>query len=326
MRTVILNGKMPIYLTNPPSKVISRTGKLGIGYCYWQFLFAFCVLSLFLFSIVINQNSVNAFKPINSSSGQTGTGQTGTGQTGTGQTGTGQTGTILEKPITQPSGTNEEKIFTINIGAKDPNSLNTVTPKALVVRSGTTVTWLNNDDSAHRIASGSAEKGPTNVFYSDYIDPGKNFTLDTRTPGVYEFYDPLWNNIKGTLTVIGVKQLGGKTESTTRSLSSGQQEPDRQEPDRQEPDRQEPDRQEPDRQEPDRQEPDRQEPDRQEPDRQEPDRQEPDRQEPDRQEPDRQEPDRQEPDRQEPDRQEPDRQEPDRQEPDRQEPDKCLML
>ena len=152
MRTVILNGKMPIYLTNPPSKVISRTGKLGIGYCYWQFLFAFCVLSLFLFSIVINQNSVNAFKPINSSSGQTGTGQTGTGQTGTGQTGTGQTGTgqtgtgqtgtgqtgtgqtgtgqtgtgqtgtILEKPITQPSGTNEEKIFTINSGAKDPKA------------------------------------------------------------------------------------------------------------------------------------------------------------------------------------------------------------
>ena len=241
MRTVILNGKMPIYLTNPPSKVISRTGKLGIGYCYWQFLFAFCVLSLFLFSIVINQNSVNAFKPINSSSGQTGTGQTGTGQTGTGQTGTGQTGTgqtgtgqtgtgqtgtgqtgtgqtgtgqtgtgqtgtgqtgtgqtgvIPKKPITQPSGTNDEKIFTINIGAKNPNSLNPVTPKALVVRSGTTVTWLNNDDSAHRIASGSAEKGPTNVFYSDYIDPGKNFTLDTRTPGVYEFYDPSWNNIK----------------------------------------------------------------------------------------------------------------------------------
>ena len=103
--------------------------------------------------------------------------------------------------ITQPSGTNDEKIFTINIGAKDPNSLNSVTPKALVVRSGTTVTWLNNDDSAHRIASGSAEKGPTNVFYSDYIDPGKNFTLDTSAPGVYEFYDPASNNIKGTLTV-----------------------------------------------------------------------------------------------------------------------------
>ena len=129
-----------------------------------------------MFSIVINQNSVKtSLKPINSSRN----GQTGTGQTGTGQTGTGQTGTILEKPITQPSGTNEENIFTINIGAKDSNSLNTVTPKALVVKSGTTVTSLNNDDSAHRIASGSAEKGPTNVFYSAYFDPGKNFTLDT---------------------------------------------------------------------------------------------------------------------------------------------------
>ena len=103
--------------------------------------------------------------------------------------------------ITQPSGTNEEKIFTINIGAKDSNSLNPVTPKALVVKSGTTVTWLNNDNGAHRIASGSAEKGPTNVFYSDYFDSGENFTLDTRTPGVYEFFDPAWHNIKGTLTV-----------------------------------------------------------------------------------------------------------------------------
>ena len=304
MRTVILDGKMPIYLTNPPSKVISRTGKLGIGYCYWQFLFAFCVLSLFLFSIVINQNSVNSFKPINSSSGQTGTGQTGTGQTGTGQTGTGQTGTgqtgtgqtgvIPKKPITQPSGTNDEKIFTINIGAKDPNSLNPVTPKALVVRSGTTVTWLNNDDSVHRIASGSAEKGPTNVFYSDYIDPGKNFTLDTSAPGVYEFYDPLSNNIKGTLTVIGVKQLGGKTESTTRSLK---RRTDRNRTDRNRTDRNRTDRNRTDRNRTDRNRTDRNRTDRNRTDRNRTDRNRTDRERTNRHRTDRNA-DRQEPDRQ----------------------------
>ena len=85
--------------------------------------------------------------------------------------------------ITQPSGTNDKKIyfFTINFGAKrDSNSLNPVTPKSLVVKSGTTVAWLNNDNSPHRITSGSVVKGPTNVFYSDYFDSGKNFTLDTR--------------------------------------------------------------------------------------------------------------------------------------------------
>ena len=32
--------------------------------------------------------------------------------------------------ITQPSGTNEENIFTINIGAKDSNSLNSCNPKS----------------------------------------------------------------------------------------------------------------------------------------------------------------------------------------------------
>ena len=92
-----------------------------------------------------------------------------------------QTGVIPEKPITQPSGTIDKKIFTINIGAKDSNSLNPVTPKALLVKSGTTVTWLNNDNSPHRITSGSVEKGPTNVFYSDFIGSGKNFTLITNT-------------------------------------------------------------------------------------------------------------------------------------------------
>ena len=178
-------GKMPIYPAKLSSKMFSRVVKLKTGCCYWPFLFAFC-LSLLIFNVIMGQNSVSAFNPT---------------VPGSGQTGSGQTGVIPEKPITSPSGTGDEKLFTINIGAKDPNSQNPVTPKALVVKSGTTVTWMNKDNSAHRIASGSTEKGPTNVFYSDFFDSGENFTLITSAAGVYEFYDPIWSNIKGTLTV-----------------------------------------------------------------------------------------------------------------------------
>ena len=100
-------------------------------------------------------------------------------------------------------------------------SQNPITPKALTVRSGTTVTWLNKDSTAHRIISGTFEMGPTNIFSSDNFESGENYTLRTNAPGVYKFFDPTSSNINGTLTVIG-KTLGKAIESTTRGIGGGQ--------------------------------------------------------------------------------------------------------
>jgi plastocyanin len=109
---------------------------------------------------------------------------------------------VSESPSTQMSEASGLKLFSINIGAKDPRSQNPIFPKALTVTSGTIVTWLNNDDIAHRIVSGNPDAGPTNIFYGDQIEPGEKYTLITDTPGVYDFYDPIWSNIRGTLTVL----------------------------------------------------------------------------------------------------------------------------
>ncbi len=165
---------------------------------------------------IVGQNSVSAFNPTSSGDGQTAGGQTAGGQTAGGQTAGGQTGTVHKKLIARPLG-----MFTINFGAKEMASQNPITPKALTVRSGTSVTWLNKDNSAHRITSGTLESGPTNIFSSDNFESGENYTIRTSAPGVYKFYDPISSNINGTLTVIG-KTLGKAIESTTRGIGGGQ--------------------------------------------------------------------------------------------------------
>ena len=70
--------------------MFSRVVKLKTPHCYWPFLFAFC-LSLSIFNVIVAQNLVSAFDPTVS--------------------GGEQTGVIPEKPITQPSGTNDKKIY-----------------------------------------------------------------------------------------------------------------------------------------------------------------------------------------------------------------------
>jgi plastocyanin len=116
---------------------------------------------------------------------------------------------VSETPKPQFSEASGQKLFLINIGAKDSRSQNPIFPKALTVTSGTVVTWLNNDDIDHRIVSGNPDEGPTNVFYGEQIKPGEKYILITDAPGVYDFYDPIWSNIKGTLTVLA--QPGGST-------------------------------------------------------------------------------------------------------------------
>ena len=172
---------------------------------------------------VVGQNSVSAFIPTSSGDGQPGGGQPGGGQPGGGQPGGGppgggppvggppvggppvggppvggppvggQTGIVQKKLTTRALGT-----FTINFGAKEMTSQNPITPKALTVRSGTTVTWLNKDGPAHRIISGTFEMGPTNIFSSDNFESGENYTLRTNAPGVYKFFDPTSSNINGS--------------------------------------------------------------------------------------------------------------------------------
>ena len=62
-------------------------------------------------------------------------------------------------------------------GASDSQSQNPYNSSRITVSEGSTVGWLSNDGAAHIIASGDADKGPSNVFYSPALGFGEEFSF-----------------------------------------------------------------------------------------------------------------------------------------------------
>ena len=71
----------------------------------------------------------------------------------------------------------------------------TFNPPRLVVATGATVTWINQDDIPHAIAS------VTKSFKSKALDPDDRFSFTFTTPGVYEYFCSLHPHMKGTIVV-----------------------------------------------------------------------------------------------------------------------------
>jgi plastocyanin len=68
-------------------------------------------------------------------------------------------------------------------------------PQRVVVKSGTTVTWTNEDDIPHTIASS------TKLFKSNALDTKDKFTFTFTTPGAYEYFCSLHPHMTGTIVV-----------------------------------------------------------------------------------------------------------------------------
>ncbi len=71
-------------------------------------------------------------------------------------------------------------------------------PSELTVRSGTTVTWTNNDTMAHTVTTlnGSAQS-----FDSGIVNPGGTFTHTFTQQGVYHYYCMIHPFMLGNVTV-----------------------------------------------------------------------------------------------------------------------------
>jgi plastocyanin len=102
--------------------------------------------------------------------------------------------------------------ITINPGASDGDSQNPIEPANITIPTGATVIWLNNDSVYHQIVSGTSDKGPTNIFYGDFFGPNESYNVTFDTAGVFDYYDPIWTNIKGQVVVI--------SENNTASLNT----------------------------------------------------------------------------------------------------------
>jgi plastocyanin len=70
-------------------------------------------------------------------------------------------------------------------------------PQRLTVKAGTTITWTNDDDIPHTVASS------TKAFKSKVLDSEDKFSFTFTTAGVYEYFCSLHPHMTGTIVVEG---------------------------------------------------------------------------------------------------------------------------
>ena len=68
-------------------------------------------------------------------------------------------------------------------------------PQRVTVKAGTTVTWINDDDIPHTIASSSKS------FKSNALDTKDKFSFTFATSGTYEYFCSLHPHMTGTIVV-----------------------------------------------------------------------------------------------------------------------------
>jgi plastocyanin len=71
----------------------------------------------------------------------------------------------------------------------------TFAPQSITVKAGTTVTWSNDDDIPHTVAS------KTKLFKSKALDTGDKFSFTFTTPGAYEYFCSLHPHMTATIVV-----------------------------------------------------------------------------------------------------------------------------
>jgi plastocyanin len=71
-------------------------------------------------------------------------------------------------------------------------------PATLTVKTGTTVTWTNNDGAPHTIAS---DAGSPAAFSSDSLSTGASYTFTFTQTGTYTYHCSIHPSMKGTVIV-----------------------------------------------------------------------------------------------------------------------------
>lgn len=70
------------------------------------------------------------------------------------------------------------------------------TPGTIIITTGTTVRWTNEDSVAHTVTS-----DPAGVFDSGTLQPGETFEYRFDTPGTYPYLCTLHPSMTGTVIV-----------------------------------------------------------------------------------------------------------------------------
>jgi amicyanin len=71
-------------------------------------------------------------------------------------------------------------------------------PPTLTVKTGTVVTWTNNDSPPHAIAS---DAGSPAAFSSDSLSTSSSYSFTFTQPGTYTYHCSIHPSMKGTVIV-----------------------------------------------------------------------------------------------------------------------------
>jgi plastocyanin len=96
----------------------------------------------------------------------------------------------------------QSKISSISIvkGASNPSTTKPYSPSPLNISVGTTVVWINNDNTGHTVTEGNPSGiTPRNGFDSGILAPGKTFTHKFDTSGTIKYYCTLHPTMLGEL-------------------------------------------------------------------------------------------------------------------------------
>lgn len=61
-------------------------------------------------------------------------------------------------------------------------------PSVIQIATGTTIKWVNNDETIHTVTSGTPEEGPSGLFDSDLVSAGESFEYTFTNPGREDYY------------------------------------------------------------------------------------------------------------------------------------------
>ena len=71
----------------------------------------------------------------------------------------------------------------------------TFLPQRITVKAGTTVTWINEDDVPHTVASSGK------LFKSKALDTADKFSFTFTTPGTYDYFCSVHPHMTGAVVV-----------------------------------------------------------------------------------------------------------------------------
>jgi plastocyanin len=71
-------------------------------------------------------------------------------------------------------------------------------PSTITVKTGTKVTWTNNDGAPHALAS---DAGSPAAFSSDSLSTGASYSFTFTQPGTYTYHCSIHPSMKGTVIV-----------------------------------------------------------------------------------------------------------------------------